>query len=134
MSTPKFGSFDDLLNITGKSLQPILIRLRQIILEVKPDAHEVVRLGDRAATYGFGEKKMIEGVVYLMPFDKWINLGFYQGADLPDPNRMLEGTGKKLRHIKIRSVDECEQPPIRDLITAATDERKKALGLLVYNP
>ena len=71
---------------------------------------------------------MIEGVVYLMPFDKWINLGFYQGADLPDPQNRLEGTGKKLRHVKIRAVDECEAQAIRDLLTAAIAERKQTLG------
>ncbi len=129
MSTAILGSFDDLLAITSASLQPVMVRLRQIILEVKPDAHEVVRLGDRAATYGFGPKKMIEGMVYLMPFDHWINLGFYQGADLPDPKNRLEGTGKKLRHIKIRSVDECEQESLRELLAAAVRERKQALGL-----
>ncbi len=128
MSTAEFGSFDDLLAITGESLRPMMIRLRHIILEIKPDASEVVRLGDRAATYGVGPRKMIEGFVYLMPFKGWINLGFYRGADLPDPKGMLEGTGKKLRHIKIRSVDECEQPWIRDLVQAAVDEREKALS------
>ena len=128
MSTAKLGTFDDLLAITNKPLQPVLTRLRQIILEVMSTAEEVVRLGDRAATYGLGPKKMIEGFVYLMPFDKWVNLGFYQGADLPDPKRILEGTGKKLRHIKIHSVEACEQAPIRDLLTAAINERKKALS------
>lgn len=128
MSTAKLGSFDDLLAITDLSLRPILIRLRQLIFEIKPDACEVVRLGDGAATYGVGPHKMLEGFVYLMPFKGWVNLGFYQGVDLPDPTASLEGTGKKLRHIKLRSVDECEQSLIRDLVQAAADERSKALG------
>ena len=128
MSTAKLGSFDELLAITQPALHPILTRLRQIIREAKPDIYEEVRLGDRAASYGLGPRKIIEGVVYIMPFDKWINLGFYQGADLPDPQNRLEGTGKKLRHVKIRAVDECETQAIRDLLTAAIAERTQALG------
>ena len=128
MSTAKLGSFDDLLAITNKPLRPVMMRLRDIILEIRPDASEVVRLGDRAATYGLGPRKMIEGFVYLMPFKGWVNLGFYRGVDLPDPTGKLEGTGKKLRHIKIRSGEECEQPWIRDLVKAALDERIDALS------
>jgi hypothetical protein len=128
MSTAKLGSFDDLLAITSESLRPVMMRLRDIILEIKPDTSDVVRLGDRAATYGLGPRKMIEGFVYLMPFKGWVNLGFYRGVDLPDPEGKLEGTGKKLRHIKIRSVEECEQPWIRELVKAAVDERIEALS------
>ncbi len=67
---------------------------------------EVVRLGDRAATYGVGAKKMTEGFVYVMPHTSWVNLGFYQGALLPDPDRIREGTGTALRHVKIRTGDD----------------------------
>ena len=47
---------------------------------------ETVRLGDNAATYGVGPKKMSDGYAYIMPMRGYINLGFYQGAMLADPN------------------------------------------------
>jgi len=128
MSKAKLGTFTDLVKIAHKPQQPILKRLRQIILEIYPNSCEVVRLGDRAATYGLGPKKMSEGIVYIMPHESWVNLGFYQGAVLPDPAGVLEGTGAKLRHIKIRSFDEADRPTIHVLIRAAIDERKRALG------
>ncbi len=128
MSHAKFGTFDDLIEITDESLRPVVARLRQIILTIHPDACEVVRLGDGAATYGLGPRKMIEGCVYLMPYASWVNLGFYKGADLPDPARALEGTGAKMRHVKIRSVDAANRPVVRALIAAAFEERKNALG------
>ena len=129
MSKAKLGTFDDLVRIGHPSQQPTLKRLREIILEIHPDACEVVRLGDRAATYGWGPKKMSEGYTYILPYDLWVNLGFYKGADLPDPKKLLEGTGAKMRHVKIRSLADAEQPAVRELIQAALDERKKALGL-----
>lgn len=128
MSETKFGTFEDLLRIAEESQRATLTRLRETILSIHPEATEVVRLGDRAATYGLGPKKMSEGYVYLMPQSAWINLGFYQGAGLPDPDGLLEGTGKKLRHVKIRDAGEVDDQGIIALIRAALAERKQALG------
>ena len=47
---------------------------------------------------------MSDACLYLMPHKAWVNLGFYQGVTLPDPLRLLEGTGKALRHVKLRGV------------------------------
>ena len=128
MTKAKLGTFDDLIEITQDSLRPIAKGLRDAIVGLDPDACEVVRLGDRAATYGLGPKKMSEGYVYILPHKQWVNLGFYKGADLADPEGLLEGTGAKMRHVKIRSVDDVAQPALRTLIQAALDERRAALG------
>lgn len=127
MSKAKLGTFEDLVQITRESLQPMVRRLREIIFEIHPDSCEVVRLGYRAATYGLGPKKMSEGYAYILPHEAWVNLGFYKGAELEDPEGVLEGTGAKMRHVKIGSMDEAEKPAIRALIRAALDERGKAL-------
>jgi hypothetical protein len=70
---------------------------------------------------------MIEGYTYILPYKSWVNLGFYRGAILEDPNNLLEGTGKNMRHIKIRSLEEVEQEEIRQLVQAALAERREAL-------
>ena len=129
MSDQKFGVFDDIVEMTPEALRPVTHRLRELLLAADPDACVVVRLGDRAATFGVGPKKMSEGYCYIMPHANWVNLGFYKGADIPDPDNLLEGTGAKLRHIKIRSLEACDNPQIATLIRAAIDERRTALGL-----
>ena len=101
--------------------------LREIVFGIHPDACEVVRLGDRAATYGLGPRKMIDGYVYILPYKRWVNLGFYQGADLADPDGLLEGMGAKMRHVKIRSLDDAQQPGVRALIKAALAKRRETL-------
>ena len=53
---------------------------------------------------------------------------FYQGALLADPERLLEGTGKRLRHVKIRSLAEANRPPVRALVAAALARRRSAIG------
>lgn len=128
MSGTKFGVFEDIVEMTPEHLRPITRRLRELLHAIDPDACVVVRLGDRAATFGVGPKKMSEGYCYVMPHAKWINLGFYKGADLDDPHALLEGAGAKLRHIKLRSIKACDDPGLRDLIVQAITERKSALG------
>ena len=115
------------MEITEKQLRPIATRLREIILELDPNACEVVRLGDRASTFGVGPKKMSEGYAYILPYNNWANLGFYRGALLPDKSRLLEGTGKAMRHIKIRSIEDANRSEIRKLLILAVTERKTAL-------
>ena len=129
MSNTTATSFHQLLELTEKDLQPIAIRLRAIVLEVDPDACEVVRLGERAATFGVGPKKMSEGYAFILPHKNWVNLGFYQGAALAQKSSLLEGSGKSMRHIKIRSLDDAEQPELKHLLTLAIEERRQALGM-----
>jgi hypothetical protein len=58
MTDTKFGTFDELMDMALPEMRPIARRLRQIVVDVVPDTVEVVRLGDWAATYGVGPKKM----------------------------------------------------------------------------
>ena len=127
MSKAQIGTFEDLLEITEESLRPIVTALREVIFEVDPNTCEVVRLGDRAATYGVGPRKMLDGYAYILPHKRWVNLGFYQGVDLADPEGLLEGTGAKMRHVKIRSLDEARRAAVRELVRGAL-ERRKASG------
>lgn len=128
MPAPTLGTFEDLVQMTAEPLHPVVRALRALVLSIDPGACEVVRLGDRAATYGLGPKKMTEGYCYILPYARWVNLGFYQGATLPDPAGLLEGTGARMRHVKIRAPQDCEAPQIAALIRAARAERQAALG------
>ena len=129
MSQTKIGSFGELVDMATDELQPIMLRLREIILDIDPQVCEVVRLGDRAATYGVGTKKMSEGYAYILPYKKWVNLGFYHGATLPDESKALTGSGKKMRHIKIHSLERANQPDIKKMIQNAVHERKTSQGI-----
>ena len=120
----KIGTFEDLLAITSEPVQPIASALREKVFEVDPNACEVVRLGDRAATYGVGPRKMIDGYAYILPHKRWVNLGFYQGADLPDPEGLLEGTGARMRHVKVHSLDDVDRPALRALLESALGLRR----------
>ena len=119
------GTFDELLADVEPGLAAIARRLQAIIRSVDKSTVETVRLGDNAATYGVGPKKMTDGYAYIMPKRGYVNLGFYQGAMLADPQRLLEGTGKGLRHVKIRSLADANRPPVRALIAKALARRQR---------
>lgn len=132
MSNARLGTFEDLLAEmpaeTAPHVADTMRAVRAVVLAGLPDAVEVVRLGDRAASYGVGPKKMSESHVYLMPRKGYATLGFWHGVALPDPAGLLDGTGKRMRHVKLHGVAEAERPEVAALIAAALEERRAALA------
>ncbi len=56
---------------------------------------------------------------YVNAFRAHVNVGFFRGAELPDPNGLLEGTGKFMRHVKLRPEGEVDAAAFSKLINAA---------------
>lgn len=98
VSTARLGTLDELMTATEESMRPIACRLREFVRRIDPGAVEFVRLGDRAATYGVG------------------------------PRKMLKGTGASMRHVKVRSMGAAGAPALESLIRAALRVRRLALG------
>jgi len=121
------AEFNDLLQDVQQELQPICIALRAMVTELHPDHVELVWPRQRIASFGVGPKKMTEHYVYIAPQTKHVNLGLYHGVAVPDPEGLLEGTGKQLRHVKIRTLAEATSAPIRQLVAAAIEELKESL-------
>ncbi len=123
------GSFDDAISGSSSHVKEIAKRLRNLIAEVYPDVVEVPWPKQQIVGYGVGPKKMSEHFCYIGAHSDHVNLGFYYGAQLPDPEGLLEGTGKKLRHIKLREVEEVDSPALRHMLQLSLEERKEFLGL-----
>ena len=126
ISETAFSTFEEIVSGLDPEIERITRSLRRLILEIHPEAIEVVRLGDGAASFGVGPKKMSEAHTYIMPRAGYVNLGFYHGVSLTDPEGLLEGTGKRLRHVKVYSLNDIERPELRRLLEAALANRKKA--------
>jgi hypothetical protein len=56
---------------------------------------------------------------YVNAFKDHVNVGFYRGADLADPAGLLEGTGKRMRHVKLWPGRETDVAALGDLVAAA---------------
>src|SRR6202789_171540 len=61
---------------------------------------------------------------YVNVFSSHVNVGFFQGATLPDPARLLQGTGKFMRHVKLRSGAAIDAESLNRLIEAAYSDIK----------
>ncbi len=123
------GSFDEALSGSSDHVEEIARRLRKLIIDLYPEVVEVPWPKQMIIGYGVGPKKMSEHFCYIGAHREHVNLGFYYGAELLDPEGLLEGTGKKLRHIKVREIEEVAQPALRQMIKSSLEERKKALGM-----
>ena len=59
---------------------------------------------------------------YVNVFTAHVNVGFFRGAELADPAQLLEGTGKYMRHVKLRPEGDVDSTALMELIhTAYTD-------------
>lgn len=65
---------------------------------------------------------------YVNAFKAHANVGFYHGAMLADPAGLLEGAGKRMRHVKLRPGAELDVDALRDLIAAAYDDIRRRLA------
>ena len=93
--------------------------LRRLILSVDPELQESVKWGNPIY-----EKN--GRVCYFADMGGYMNLGFFQGARLTDPEGRIEGTGKGMRHIKIRSLDDISQPQFSSWVQEAVALNERA--------
>jgi hypothetical protein len=114
------NSFEDVLAGADAQICAIARSLRHLVAEVMPGVTEVVWVAQKTVGYGVGPKKMSEHFCYVGLHAGHVNLGFFYGADLDDPEGMLEGSGKLLRHIKLTAPAEAARPEVRRLVTEAS--------------
>ena len=60
------------------------------------------------------------GFIHVVAYANHVNLGFFLGAELDDPKALLEGSGKKIRHIRIEASADLRRKPVRDGIQPRT--------------
>ncbi len=114
------GTFEQLIGQYSPDVQALAIRLREIIYEVFPKADEKVwATGWKVARYAAGEELAAIG-----PLKNYVNLYFAQGAHLSNPGNLLEGTGKDIRHIKVKSLAGIPVAAIKKLLKEAQQYAK----------
>lgn len=65
---------------------------------------------------------------YVAAFKHHVNVGFFFGALLPDPSGLLEGTGKRGRHVKLRPGSEVDATALARLVEAAYVDIRRRIG------
>ena len=67
------------------------------------------------------------GFAYVNAFREHVNVGFFRGAELADPKGLLEGTGKYMRHVKLRPDRDVDAEALTGLIESAYTDIKRRL-------
>lgn len=68
------------------------------------------------------------GFAYVNAFTAHVNVGFFRGAELSDPNGLLQGNGKFMRHVKLRPGREVDATALVALINTAYTDMKNRLN------
>ena len=109
---------EDFLASYSGEVRAIALRTRALVLAAFSDAIE--QLDIPARIVGYGVTRTYAGLVCaIAPQRTYVNLMFARGTTLPDPELLLEGTGKRARHVKLRSADDVDRPAVRMLLDAA---------------
>jgi hypothetical protein len=108
---------DRLLAEHTVELQAIERALRTTIRTAFPVAIEQVDFANKLIA--FGRSMKIRGLLFaIIAHKSHVNLQLADGADLPDPQGLIEGTGKRIRHVKIRSVEAASSPAVVAIVEA----------------
>ena len=85
------------------------------VRELLHDGHPTACVGDAA-------------FAYVNAFTAHVNVGFFRGAEIADPEGLLEGTGRFMRHVKLRPGGDVDTTALRRLIETAYTDMKRRLN------
>ncbi|WP_099351545.1 DUF1801 domain-containing protein [Fredinandcohnia onubensis] len=118
--TRTIEAVDQYISELPENIQHITTALRKIILDASPNLVEEYKWSMPNYTYN--------GLVcYLQASKKHVNLGFHRGVELQenDTNQLLQGSGKGMRHIRIKKMEEIQPDVFTEFIKAAMDLNEK---------
>lgn len=115
--TDILSRFDDKTVLLASQLRKFLLEELKHIIELPDNSVNIIGYG-----YGTGYKDLI---CTILLSKKGVKLGFYKGSELPDPKRLLTGTGKVHRFVEITTAADITNPALRKLLTEALKAYQK---------
>ena len=112
----------------GEVIQKIALAARKLILEEAPAASEFVYEVYTIADHFTFTERPGDAFVFTTTHANWINLGFNFGSLLPDPDGLLRGEGKWIRHVRIAQAADLDAPGVRELVRAAIAQAERPEG------
>jgi len=108
----------DLLAPYPPEVRNLALATREYLLRLIPGAMEQPNTKAKVIGYGFGAR-YADMVCALMPTKAGVTLGIARATELPDPQKLLQGTGKVHRHVKIKSKSDLQAPALKNILKAA---------------
>lgn len=108
---------DGYISDLEESKSKIVSMLRKIILEAAPEAKESIKWAQPVYESN-------GPFAYIKAFNTNVNFGFWRGIDIADPKGLLKGSGIKMRHVNITSLDNIDEGAFVDFIHQAIELNK----------
>ena len=122
---------DEYISSFAPELQAIIRILREIAKKSMPDAYELIYQG----TIGYSlSTSPFDRICYIAPQKNYVNLGFFFGTHLDDPQHLLVGEGKRMRHVKVRSREDASNPALTQLLIEAWKDVPDSIAQLHKKP
>ena len=123
-AAPSTRTLKEMLAPYPRDVQSLARAARALMMDVLPKVKETVDPTGPYITYAY--EPGYKGVVsYITVSKQGVKLGVARGASLPDPKKLLQGSGKSNRHVVIKTPDDLETPGLRQLVRAALAAWKK---------
>lgn len=121
------------------AIRNLALRLRSLVLKEMGPCHESIYDAYSAVAMGYGPSgRFNDGICHIAVYSKHVNLGFNRGASLEDPKGILQGSGKQIRHITVKTPADLARPELRSYLRRACEVAKvdaRKLGeVLPENP
>jgi hypothetical protein len=108
----------------GTLAKAVLAKMRARL----PGAVEVVYDNYNALAIGFSPTETTSDVIFSITlYPRWVSLFFMHGANLPDPKKLLKGSGKRVRHIVLEDASTLDEPAVKALMDQALKSAAKPL-------
>jgi hypothetical protein len=108
------GSVEEYIEMQEKWAAEIIKEIRSIIKEFAPESSESIKWAQPVYEDN-------GPFAFMKAFKKNVNFGFWRGIQLNDPKGLLQGTGAKMRHVKVFSVDEIDRAAFGDFVKQAVE-------------
>lgn len=117
MKMKVYASFDDYLTDQSSRNQSLIRALRTFVKRIAPRLQESVKWGNGCWVQG------TIPVAYVYSAPDYVQFGFFAGSALKDPKGLLNGDGKFVRHIKVRTRADIDERAFAALLRQAARAR-----------
>ncbi len=118
---------EEFLSNYSEEIRTISRELRANGRRAMPGAHEFLYYD--AVNYSLSNSPL-DSICYIKPSTKRVTFGFYFGRQLDDPHHLLQGIGKRARHVKVRTLEEARNPALKDLVKVAWNDGADSVSRL----
>src|SRR5713226_3081397 len=124
---PPLPEYLEFLSPFESRVRELALATRRLVLEEAPGSTELIYDAYNAVATGFSfTGRPSDSFIHIAVYARWVNLGFNRGSALDDPERVLQGSGRWVRHIRISERADLEHALIRAFVRAAAASAERS--------